>query len=75
MVDNAAPMPSAVTIDQRACRRLRQQPRDGRDQYHEPDPGLVPFLFREKVNGEIGTEPVADIREKDIGGVEGAIRR
>ncbi len=49
-------------------------PAKARDRHHHADPRLVPVLFGQKVNGEIGPKPVADVGEGEIGGVQGPVR-
>jgi hypothetical protein len=59
-------------IDQRARRGLRQDSGNGGDRHHDADAGLIPFLLGEKIDGEIGSKPVADVGEEEIGGVKRA---
>ncbi|MET4720875.1 hypothetical protein ABIF63_004981 [Bradyrhizobium japonicum] len=54
-------------IDQRASRRLRHDAGDGRNRHHEADAYLVPVLFGEQIDGEIGPKPVADVGEEEVG--------
>jgi len=61
-------------VDQRAGRRLRGDAGDRRDRHHHADARLVPFLFGEEIDGEIGAKPLADIGQKEIGGIKRARR-
>jgi hypothetical protein len=38
------------------------------------DPRLVPVLFGQKIGCEIGPEPVAQVGEREIGGVKRPVR-
>jgi hypothetical protein len=57
-------------IDQRAGRRLRQDPGGGGDRHHQTDRRLVPVLHRQQVDRQIRSEPVTNIGKKEVEGVE-----
>jgi hypothetical protein len=53
---------------------LRRDAGKSRDRHYHADPRLVPVLFGQKVNGEIGPEPVSDVGEGEIGGFQRPVR-
>lgn len=60
-------------VDQRAGRRLGDDPGKGRHRHHHADAGLVPFLFGQEVDGQIGSEAVAHVGEKEIQRIQRAL--
>ncbi len=60
-------------IDHRAGGRLRNNAGKACDRHHHADAGFVPFLLGQEIDGEVGPEPVADIGQEEIGGIEGAV--
>src|SRR6266550_2070661 len=52
-------------IDKSASRRLREEAGQGSNGHHQTDAGFVPSLNREQIDGEIRSEPVANVGEKE----------
>ena len=53
-------------VDQRARGRLGDDAGERGHRHHDADRGLVPFLFCQQVDREIGAEAVAHVGEKEI---------
>ena len=62
----------ARAVDEGAGRRLGHDPREPCHRHDDPDGRLVPVLNRQQVDGEVRAQSVAHVREKEVGGVEGA---
>ena len=53
-------------VDQGAGGGLGENTGQRRNRHHHADAGLIPFLFGQKIDREIGAEPIAHVGEKEI---------
>ena len=60
-------------VDERTGGRLSDDTGKRRDRHHGSDRGFVPFLFGQQIDGEVGTEAVPHVGEKEIHGIERAL--
>ena len=71
---SAPPRPAAVAKgDRRDGRGLHgnaSQPGNG---HHDADVGLIPFLLGQKLDREIGPQPLADIGQKEVQRIQGPL--
>ena len=65
-----------AAVDQPARGGLRQQADDAGDGHDQPDRRFVPAMrrsaHREQIDGEVGTEPVANIGQEEVQRVQRA---